>query len=827
MTIRGFRSFGAKQQTLECDGPLTVVFGSNSQGKSSLVEACEFLLTGQTTRSQLHAGSKSEFAGCLRNVHLADTEEVFVEGVLEVDGTTHILRRVLVEDIDQRGQCSSTLTIDGKPAEDVSQCGIGLASPPFESPVLMQHSLRYVLATNPQSRTDYLKAVLDIADLDELRRIVASEVNALRPPTCPSLDRWQALQRDPIHGSSLGRADLKSDVSLGKCLAGALRQVVGGCPPTGEIPDLAKAMEAELERRQGAVFPIGAFKIQPPPIPSWPKFETLEALSRTSAQSKAESPGVLELLQAIVRLSELPTTDHPLDCPVCLTREALTQRRFEEIRQFLSQREKEQAALEGVNAEMVSAGTAAKRVREYLSSAQPRALAWPEAERTVHAKAAGQLRPEDGESLVQGLLRDAAELTASWNSATQSLDQAALALKAAQEGVRAGRAVDVEALRHATAQVTEAMTGLRDRVAEYVVATEAPLANLREAVEKQSNTRGWSELLQLRECYARIPKELQDRSAFEQFEKEAQTALKQIDKARGAVLDANFDTLSDEVVKWWDLLRPNEPVRFSGLRRRGSGLRFVDLKALLGSGAAARNDVERDAAGVFSDSQLNALGLAVFLARAVRDGVGLVVLDDPVSASDQEHRATFSHKVLGHLIADGAVQAIVTTHDRELNKRIHDLHDHAGIDGYEAAMDPSGGTVLIPKSDDLLSLLGEADVAVSYCLDTQLGEASDKVRKAAERLAKEIVVLNRRQAGMETTVADIDETLGELTKMATPFLTKDPSHPGKLKHAATVLNPGSHDDHRTPARQDLVVVMGDLKFLRKTYCKRTSVSAES
>jgi chromosome segregation ATPase len=80
LTVRGFRSFGAKAQTLECEGALTVVFGSNSQGKSSLVEATEFLLTGQTTRSQLHAGSKSEFAGCLRNVHLAPTEEVFVEG---------------------------------------------------------------------------------------------------------------------------------------------------------------------------------------------------------------------------------------------------------------------------------------------------------------------------------------------------------------------------------------------------------------------------------------------------------------------------------------------------------------------------------------------------------------------------------------------------------------------------------------------------------------------------------------------------------------------------------------------------------------------------
>jgi hypothetical protein len=223
---------------------------------------------------------------------------------------------------------------------------------------------------------------------------------------------------------------------------------------------------------------------------------------------------------------------------------------------------------------------------------------------------------------------------------------------------------------------------------------------------------------------------------------------------------------------------------------------------------------------VFSDSQLNALGLSVFLARAVRDGGGLVVMDDPVPASDLEHRATFSCAVLEKLIADGVLQAIVTTHDRDLNRRIHDLHGHAGIDGYELTTARTGGALLTPKRDDLSSLLNEADTAVGYCLDTQLGEASDKLRKAAERLAKEIIVTTLRQSGVKVSVGDIDETLGELTRMATPFLTLDPSHAGKLKHAATVLNPGSHDDYRIPVRQDLVNVMGHLRTLRKAYCPR-------
>jgi len=76
----------------------------------------------------------------------------------------------------------------------------------------------------------------------------------------------------------------------------------------------------------------------------------------------------------------------------------------------------------------------------------------------------------------------------------------------------------------------------------------------------------------------------------------------------------------------------------------------------------------------------------------------------------------------------------------------------------------------------------------------------------------------RRADGVDISTADLNHNPGELVKMATPFLTRDPSHPGKVKHAITVTNPGSHDDPTGASRQDLKGVMGDLKKLRKDYC---------
>jgi len=68
--VCGFRSYGPGAQRLELTAPLAVVHADNSQGKTSLAEAVEFLFTGATTRRLLLGGSPSEFQDALRNAHL-------------------------------------------------------------------------------------------------------------------------------------------------------------------------------------------------------------------------------------------------------------------------------------------------------------------------------------------------------------------------------------------------------------------------------------------------------------------------------------------------------------------------------------------------------------------------------------------------------------------------------------------------------------------------------------------------------------------------------------------------------------------------------------
>src|SRR5689334_23723998 len=99
LEIQGFRSFGRAGQTVALPSQLAALLGANSQGKTSLAEAVEFLLTGQIVRRSLMASSQDEFADSLRNAHLPHGTTSFVEAVVDCcDGVQRTVRRTLKTD---------------------------------------------------------------------------------------------------------------------------------------------------------------------------------------------------------------------------------------------------------------------------------------------------------------------------------------------------------------------------------------------------------------------------------------------------------------------------------------------------------------------------------------------------------------------------------------------------------------------------------------------------------------------------------------------------------------------------------------------------------
>ena len=166
LEVSGFRSFGSAAVRIEMDAPLVVVHAGNSQGKTSLAEALEFLISGHSSRRELFGGAKAEYNDSLRNAHLPGDHPVYVEAEVRApDGTRHHIRRDLICDFARGVECESRVLVDQQEAESMSAVGFPSADPPVRAPVLLQHLLRHALSTEPKQRVAYFKALLSLSDL--------------------------------------------------------------------------------------------------------------------------------------------------------------------------------------------------------------------------------------------------------------------------------------------------------------------------------------------------------------------------------------------------------------------------------------------------------------------------------------------------------------------------------------------------------------------------------------------------------------------------------------------------------------------------------------
>src|SRR5258705_7341782 len=207
LEIQGFRSFGRDAQTLEFSSPLAAIWGPNSQGKTSLAEAVEFLLTGEIVRRALMASGQDEFADALRNAHLPAGTPCFVQAtIIDGDGAPHTIKRTLKTDYGKKQDCETKLEIDGAAASETAPAGIGivLSQPPLRAPWLAQHTLGYLFSAKPQGRAGYFKALLEVTDLDEFRSAVTAlekESEVVPGPLIVKLEAEFASAVDAVRGA--------------------------------------------------------------------------------------------------------------------------------------------------------------------------------------------------------------------------------------------------------------------------------------------------------------------------------------------------------------------------------------------------------------------------------------------------------------------------------------------------------------------------------------------------------------------------------------------------------------------------------------------------
>lgn len=830
INVRGFRAFGSSAQSLALSSDVAVVWAPNSQGKTSLAEAFEFLFTGSIVRRELLSSAKDEFARTLRNVHLKDSDEVFVELEVEHQGTVHKVRRTLISDYAKRGDCETVLEVDGQQANEsaIGEIGIELSQPPLSAPVLMQHTLPYVFSAGPKERSAYFKALLDVDDLDRFLECVESHGIELEEPidtvlqdlrSCAGVEAMQTALQPLLdeRGRSLDVATALSEAA-GSLLAAAGLEV----PKEAEARFLA--VEEALHARQTETFPLGDLGIKelhPWTLENVGLGEATNTLVEQRTKVDAEVERLIPLFEAALKIQTIDNADGPQRCPLCddgtlyLERVAAIREKLRETREFRSAETAAHSALKALFATI-------KEAKDGMDRSLPAFIEATSKQRKLrgfNVTHARRLAGSNGEESVTRWLGATRQLLRSRRALQKQIEKVTDAISSLSGNLSDLDISAYENLREPIDQVAKLRAELDASAASYKAAEVSLLDVLPPAVAKESKTEGWRELLSLREMESQLVSVLTECEARSRVQRELERAVRDLKKGMGEVLDGKISAISGDVERWWNLLRPGESTFFSAVKRRTKATRTIDFKASI-SAHTDRSDAEtRDAVAVLSYSQLQCLGLSLFLARAVREGAGFVILDDPVLAGDDDHRPTFVNQVVPEFSRLG-IQIILLTQDQLMRSNMLDIHAHLNIECFHLSYEPGTGTVVDKTSDDMEALLARARPYIGNPNLEMRKRAARLLRDAAERWCKEMLVRDRRAKGdLEAVLSYYVEnrgTLGYLAPLVQPLL-KRPDEPGKLEYIRKVLNPGGHDSPVLPSGQETKAVFDHLKTLKVSY----------
>ena len=320
--VEGFRAFGTEAQRIDLSSSLTILTAENSQGKTSLAEAIEWLLTGCTSRRDLHSGAKAEFIGSLRNVHAPANCPVRVTAHIDLDGSRAVtIERVLTADYHGSTPCSSILRADGTEITSIDAIGFPLSRGKLPAPVLLQHVLRYVLSAAPQERTGYFKAILELDDLELIRREIKSLCEEFDDaPKHIALSLLGELAANLTFKDHVGL--LRTAKSLVDVEAGLLELVNAALAldKHAAVTDLnhgVTALRTAVAARHAKVLAVEQLDLGTFDGARALGSLNLEAYNAAAAAVDHEVARLVPLFEAVLALPSLPAGDAAADCPVC------------------------------------------------------------------------------------------------------------------------------------------------------------------------------------------------------------------------------------------------------------------------------------------------------------------------------------------------------------------------------------------------------------------------------------------------------------------------------------------------------------------------------
>jgi energy-coupling factor transporter ATP-binding protein EcfA2 len=701
-----FRGFRALSNPINLTGKLVVIDGRNSSGKTSLAEAIEWLLTGQLTRRLMQElGSARELENCISNQLRPANEESWVEAVFATDtGEQYQLRRVLKSDYGttQTSQAASKLFLNGKELNSTEESELWFRLFAGVPPVLMQHTLGMFVHSTPAQRRDYFEQLLRLEELTYL--IEKSVVGDARlhefqsPLGGAAIHLWENLKATVQQRASktgLRNAETldlsKPQATLGPVLATAAKREFGSLAKLDVGLDEARQILTEAQRSvRQQKFPLldslrprqviddrllATFDNTPLNAGVGKIAGLFEALAKARAAAQHITQAQRSVVQAYDLLAKAGVIEQTADeqtCPLC---------DYQTVPTFTSERQKQilswqplEAASELAQQQLVSAIGELRRIIDSLVTSkkdliptQPQDMAWNKA-------------LETSDVIVQSAVGEFRSAFSAISNDEMAFDESVTRLRATLDLSNLSTSEAIDKLVNEVDEFIPLLSKILDRAREYAgiyQSLERAVASIVREDPDYSLREAW---LAVAANLDDIAVELQWENAKKRAQAELVTIRERLIEARKDLLNARRDRFGNEMTAIWSQLRSDRYSAFSRLfvpEPRGRGFPIeIEVKAILDDGTQQK---EVDALRVFSESQVNVLGLAAYMTRAKLLGHRVLVLDDPVQSMDEDHFKTFSSGLIKSLLLND-FQVVILTHNdmfaREISYACAELENY-------------------------------------------------------------------------------------------------------------------------------------------------------
>ena len=702
LQVQYFRGFLEASDPVNLNDNLVVIEGPNSSGKTSLAEALEWLFTGSLSRREdSNNGNPSELEGCIQNQFRPDGAETwvkgeFVAGSTETDAEVFTLRRVLIRDYGRtvKSTSASVLYLDDQELDDVGEQNVLDKYFAGTPPLLMQHTIRDFVHADPNRRRAYFERLLQLDQLTELIRLSVVSDEGLTDFPSPLGTRFASMwtelgsnlrseQSRQAYNRSLPNSQPVTAERITDALAGVAKTEF---PAVADALDQDEKMIVALRTEQAKVrentFPMLG-RLRPKQILADEPYEGISADAAKSISQQLREDWVtyepallaiqvlgdsnLAVARAFKILAAAQMIKHETDaqtCPMCEyeTVDTLSSARVNTIVSWDPIRETEQNARHGLErtaSSLIALVSRTVTLYEDLLPSPPTESEWETALTDVgeHVRAS----VNDLRAVTQG----EEDLATAVNNARSLIAEGIPTLAKTEQ---------CEAFITRCGYVLDGMSNIRVVGRSYADA----MVTLEAAVGVEASI---DPDYHLREKFI-----LCDENAIEIFEslkwersrRSAQRDLEGIRTAlmtyRQQFLESRRLSFSTNIGKVWGALRKDRYSSFSHINiplPRGKGFPVsFELKANLDD---AETQFQVDVLRIFSESQVNALGVAAFVTRSKLLGHKMLVLDDPVQSMDEDHFKTFARDLISEVLDDG-FQIVLLTHNDAFARDVSHYH---------------------------------------------------------------------------------------------------------------------------------------------------------